>query len=359
LIGNRGQLQSYFDDIFPVEQIRSCRQELEKIAELRLYTTPIAVGDIDEVRAAMGYDQINLYGISYGAVSAIEYVRQHREHVRSVVLAGVATPAAKLPLYFARGAQDAMDKLVEDCEADETCRGAFPSLKTDFAAVLAQFDKGPVRFELSHPKSKKLYPVSMSRGVFVEALRRMLYGRSSSGLVPLLIHQAAQGNWVPFGRAAINLIPRTLYGVSGMYLTVTCSESVAVITEEEIVRETSNTFLGDYRTRRHQRACQEWPRGRIPADYYRPVKSDVPVLMLSGEFDPATPPQFGRAAAQFLPNSRQVVIRNVAHSYGSACLRHLAAEFVSKGSASELDIGCIEGFRPPEFVKELPPRLTQ
>jgi hypothetical protein len=94
-----------------------------------------------------------------------------------------------------------------------------------------------------------------------------------------------------------------------MYLTVTCSEGVAAITEEEIVRETSNTFLGDYWTRTHRRACQEWPRGDISADFYEPVKSNVPVVMLCSEFDPATPPQFGRAAAAFLPNSRQIVIQ--------------------------------------------------
>jgi pimeloyl-ACP methyl ester carboxylesterase len=59
-----------------------------------------------------------------------------------------------------------------------------------------------------------------------------------------------------------------------------------------------------------------------------PVKSDVPVLMVSGEFDPATPPQFGRAAAESLPNSRQVVVPNIAHNYDSDCIRRVTAEFI-------------------------------
>lgn len=356
-IRDRAQVQNYFDDIFAIDQIRSCRAELEKIADLKLYTTPIAMDDIDEIRDAMGYEKINLYGTSYGALSAIQYVRQHPKHVRSVVLAGVATPAAKLPLNFARGAQDALDKLFEDCAADDTCRSAFPNLKADFTAVLAQFNTGPVTFELTHPKSKTLQPVSMSRGVFSEALRLMLYGWPSSGLVPVLLHHAAKGNWIPFGRASLAAIPPAVHGASGIYLTITCSESVNIISEEEVIHYTSNTFVGDYRTRRHQRACQEWPHGTIPAVYYQPLRSDVPVLMLSGQFDPATPARFGTAAAQFLPNNRQLVIRNVAHNYGSDCIRNIAAEFIAKRSAREINTGCIERLRPPEFVTELPARL--
>jgi pimeloyl-ACP methyl ester carboxylesterase len=257
-IGDRARVQSYFDDIFSVDQIRACRHELEKSADLKLYTTPIAMGDLDEVRASMGYDKINVYGISYGTQAALEYLRQSPAHIRSVVLTGVATPAAKQPLHFTQGAQTAMDKLIRDCTADEACRAAFPNLSAEFAGVLAEFDKGPAKFEMIHPVSKER--LQMSRGVFVEALRLMLYNWASSRRVPLLIHHAARGNWVPFGRAALPVMGRADYAVSGMYLTVTCSETVAVITENDIARETSNTFMRDYRTRRHQGACEEWPR---------------------------------------------------------------------------------------------------
>jgi pimeloyl-ACP methyl ester carboxylesterase len=133
------------------------------------------MGDLAEVREAMGYDKINVYGISYGTQAALEYLRQSPAHVRSVVLTGVATPAAKQPLHFTQGAQRAMDKLIPDCTADEACRAAFPNLSAEFAGVLAEFDKGPAKFEMIHPVSKERQPVQMSRGVFVEALRLMLY----------------------------------------------------------------------------------------------------------------------------------------------------------------------------------------
>lgn len=358
--GDDTEAQSYFNEMFPVGKVRACREELEKAADLKLYTTPIAMDDLDEVRAALGYDKINLDGGSYGTQAALQYLRQHPEHVRSVVLAGVATPAMKQPLHFAKGAQSAMDKLIEDCAADETCRAAFPNLKTEFAVVLAKLNKGPVTIELAHPVSKKLQTVTMSRDVFAERLRLMLYDLASASRVPLLIHHAAQGNWVPFGTIALESTRSSANGVAmGMYLTVTCSESAATITAADIERETRGTFLGASRTRVHLKACQAWPRGKIPAAYYQPIKSDVPVLMLSGELDAATPLQFGRAAAQSLPHSRQVLIRNAAHSYGSPCIGNLITDFISKGLAKELDTSCVEGLRRPPFTTELPSRFKQ
>jgi pimeloyl-ACP methyl ester carboxylesterase len=354
LTGDSADVQNFFDEMFPVAKIRSCREKLEKIADLRLYTTPVAMGDLDQVREAFGYPKINLYGWSYGTRSALEYLRQHSGHVRSMVLAGVVSPEFILPLSFVHGAQLAMDKLMEDCKVDKSCNRAFPDLKGDFAAVLAQFDKGSVSFTIENPVSKLRQGVTMSRGMLVEHLRLMLYGVSSASFVPLFIHYAAQKNWEPFGTAVAKneSAPGNLLAM-GMYFTVTCSESVPRITESEIARETKDAFMGDYRIRTHLRACMEWPRGDMPPGYYEPVEADVPVLMFSGELDAATPAQFGEAAATHLPNGRQVLIRNVSHDYPPGCLLELAADFFAKGSAKALDTSCVNSFRRPPFATEL------
>ena len=351
------QVQSYFQELFPLDQVRACRAKLEKIADLKLYTTPVAMADLDEVRAALGYNQINLHGSSYGTLAALEYLRQHPTQVRSIVLNGVGTPAMKAPLHFAKGAQVALDQLLEDCAADAACNQAFPQLKAEWAAVLARFDRGPVRFELAHPVSRVRQRVTLTRSVFVERLRLLLYNLSGGSRVPLLIHLAAQGDFAPFGAAVLTRGQSSL--AQGMYLTVTCSEGIAAITEAEIRQETVGTFVGEGRTRRHARACREWPRGQIPASYYDPVRSSVPVLMFSGALDPATPPQFGRDAAQRLPNSRQVLIRNKAHGDSGDCIGALTAEFIAKGSAKDLDTTCVERFHRPPFVTALPERQTR
>jgi pimeloyl-ACP methyl ester carboxylesterase len=357
---DRALLQNYFREVFPFETISACRQTLERNADLKFYSTPMAMADMEKVRVALGYDKINLYGVSYGTLSAMEYLRRYSNHVRTAMLAGVATPAAKLPLQFAKGAQHAMDKLIEDCAADESCRSAFPGLKDTFASLLNAFAEGPARFALTRQLPKTKQPVSMSRGVFAERLRLMLYDHSSASLVPFLIHRAAQGDWLPFGQVAVRPTFAPAYTLAlGTYLTITCSESVAFTGAEEISEQTAGTFLGDYRIRRHQLACAEWPRDDIPSDYFVPVKSDVPVLMLSGDLDPATPMEFGKAAVAHLTNGRQVLLRNTPHSYTSACARALTVEFIARGSAENLDATCAERIRRPRFLTELPERYQR
>ena len=164
LFSEHAVAQSYFDELFPPEKVRSCHAALAPSADLKLYTTPIAMADLDEVRAALGYDKINLYGISYGTLAALQYLRQSSKRVRALALAGVATPAAKLPLHFAKGAQAVLDKLIRDCAEEEGCHAAFPNLQADIAKVLAKLDNGPVTFVIPNPKSGEGQSVIMSRG---------------------------------------------------------------------------------------------------------------------------------------------------------------------------------------------------
>jgi pimeloyl-ACP methyl ester carboxylesterase len=345
--GDSAVMQTHFNELFPVQAVRACRDALRPLGDVTLYTTPIAMDDLDEIRVALGYDRINLYGASYGAQAALQYLRQYPARVRSVVIAGVATPAAKQPLSFARAAHHAMNALLDDCAADTACRASFPDLRAEFQAVLAALDTRPATFEVVNPTTHVKESVSMSRGAFVERLRLMLYDLDRASHVPLLVHRAAQGDWVPF---AISTSAGVTPGVSAMYLTVTCSETVPRITEDDIVRETRGTFVGDYRTRTHVRACREWPRSEVPAAYYEPVASDVPVLILSGELDAATPPDLASTAARSLPNSRHILIRNAAHAYRHECPQRLAAEFLSAGSARDLDAACVQQMRRPPFV---------
>ena len=349
--GDGAALQTGFNELFPIEGVRACREALKGVADVRLYTTPIAMDDLDEVRTALGYPKINLYGASYGTQAALQYLRQYPARVRSMVLAGVATPAMKQPLQFARAAQQALDRLIEACAADAACRHAFPNFKSEFDAVLASLERAPARFELPTPATGLREAISMSRGVFVERLRLMLYEPEGASRVPLLIHRAAQGDWVPFATVSpAGVTP----GVSAMYLTVTCTETAARITEEDILRETRDTFVGEYRTRAHLRACAEWPAATVPPSYHEPVTSDVPVLLLSGELDGATPPRFAAAAARSLSNSRHVIVPNAGHAYGHPCLQDIVADFFAEGSARDLDITCAHALRRPQFVTALP-----
>lgn len=360
LYADDSDLQAYFDDMFPQQKIRACREQLEKDADLKQYTTSIAIEDLDDVRRALGYGKINLYGGSYGTTVALAYLRRYRENVRSVVLAGVAPTNLKLPLPFAKGAQYAIAHLMDDCAADSACHTAFPNLKEEFRSVLDRFEKGPVRVELINPLTKKSQSVSLGRGVFAERLRMMLYDRGPASIVPLLIHQAYQGDFRPFILAALPQARGIYQSLSlGMYFSVTCAESIPFISEEDIKRETNGTFLGDYRVRVHVKACQEWAQSPAPRSFTEVVKADAPVLLLSGEVDPASPHWLGAEVARYLPHSRQLTIPNGGHGYFSPCLSGITAEFIAKGTTQGLSASCLDGVKRPPFITVLPEALSQ
>ena len=350
-------LQQFFGELFPADKVRQCREKLSQAANPALYTTPIAMDDLDEVRGALGYDKINLVAASYGTIAALVYLRQHSDHLRAVFLAGVANTDIRQPLPFAAGAQHAMDLLFEDCAADKECRAAFPNLKKEFGEVLARFDHGPVTAKLFNITTKQDQAVSITRGNFVERIRLLLYTTTFGRFVPLIIHRAFAGDYLPFETLAVRYNPGSILA-RGMYMTVTCSESVPFITPQDIITQTRGTFVGDYRVKVHIAACKEWPRGKIPRSYIDPVKSDIPVLMISGELDASTPPWLGKEALKTLPNGRQIGIRYYGHQVDSPCIWKVMADFIARGSAEDLDASCTSEIRRPPFATEVPKQLS-
>lgn len=349
-------LQSFFGELMPPDKVRACRQKLETVADLRMYTTPIAMDDLDDVRAALGHSKIDLAGASYGTIAAQAYMRQHPEHVRAVLLVGVATPAIKQPLLFARAAQHALDLLFEDCSADSACHAAYPNLQEEFRQVLARFDKGPIEVELTNPSTREKQKVLLARGNFVERLRLMLYATYSARFAPLVIHRFFENDYRPFESAA--LAANVGGGIArGMYFTVTCSEGVPFISDQDLARETENTFVGDYRVRVHREACKQWVRGDVAASFIEPVKSSAPVLMISGEADGSTPPWYGEEAIKYLPNGRQLKIRYYGHQLNESCVWGIVDSFLDQGTAQGLDTSCASAIRRPPFAMEMPMRF--
>src|ERR1051325_4441797 len=159
--------------------------------------------------------------------------------------------------------------------------------------------------------------------------------------VPVLLHQAAQGNFTYFGLVSFQIFQQIDDLIArGMQLSVVCSEHVPFITEEAIKRETANTFFGDFKVRSLQQACAQWPKTKIPAGFTNPVESKIPTLIISGDIDPVTPPAYGEAAARHLSNSLFVVASNTPHSFRDDCLEDLVAEFFAKGSVKGLGPDC-------------------
>jgi pimeloyl-ACP methyl ester carboxylesterase len=346
--------QYYLSEMYPVEYVREMRQALEMRADLRKYTTSIAMDDLDDVRAWLGYDRINLFGLSYGTRAALVYLRQHPEHVRSAILMAVAPTDLKMPLHHAESAARAMDLLLGECEQDAACHAAFPQVRDEWKNVLAQLQKEPAHLEYSSP-SKPAAPatVEIQRGVFAEKIRTWMYERDKAARIPAIVHHAAGGDFTPFLKEAIGpSIPD--FVADGMYLSVTCAEDVPFIDPAEAAKLTAGNPFGDYRVFQQRRACSIWPRGEIPGDFLEPVRSNAPVLIFSGNMDPVTPPKYGEEIAQYLPNSRHVIVAEAGHGpFGltdPGCVDRIAMEFLDKGDAKNLDVSCIQRMKPPPFV---------
>jgi pimeloyl-ACP methyl ester carboxylesterase len=355
---NPADLSSYLGFYFPLADVRKCRAQLESRADLKLYSTHLAMDDLDEVRAALGYERINISGGSYGTRATQDYLKRHHKHVRAVVLQGVSPTGQLMPRDFPQHTERALNGVVDECAADEACRAAFPDLRAEVKAVLARLLRAPVAVEVKHPQTGVPTRVELSRDLAGEAIRYLLYQAGGASRIPLFIHRAAQGDFVPLAESAIFYRRQIVAtGSNGMYLSVTCAEDLPWIRPGEGERNAAHTFLGDYRLRQQRAACALWPRARIPKGYAEPTRADVPALILTGQWDPVTPPVYGDAAAKHLPNSLHLVVPHGGHGFGGLdgldCIRHLTAEFVNRGTTGGLDTSCVKNIRRKGFQLKL------
>jgi pimeloyl-ACP methyl ester carboxylesterase len=343
----------YLSEMYPIDYVREMRHALEQRADLTKYTTSIAMDDLDDVRAWLGYDKINLLGGSYGTRAELVYMRRHPEHVRSAILLTVAPTDLRMPLHHSEAAARAMDMLLGECEQDAACHAAFPQIRDDWKNVLAQLEKQPARVEYSPSDKSGPATVEIQRGVFAEKIRTWMYGRDKAARIPLIVHHAAGGDFAPFLQQAIGpSIPD--FVADGMYLSVTCAEDVPFINQEEAAQLNADSPFGNYRVFQQTRACGMWPRGEIPTDFLQPVHSNAPVLIFSGNMDPVTPPKYGEEVASHLPNSRHVIIPQAGHGVDGLkdpdCIDRIAMEFLDKVDPKNLDVSCVERMAPPPFA---------
>ncbi|HYO15420.1 MAG TPA: alpha/beta fold hydrolase, partial [Thermoanaerobaculia bacterium] len=355
LADREDDLQSYFGETYPPHAVRRCRDELGKTYDLTRYTTTAAVDDFDEVRAWLGYDKVKLVGFSYGTRTAQTWLRRHPESVRTVTLWGVVPMDEPISLSHAAGGQRSLDLVLGWCEADAACRAKFPGVRADFQAVMDRLSQGPVEVEVAHPKTGQAARVRLSREVIAEGIRLLLYSNATGAALPLLLRHAATGDWKPLGQAAVNAkVGLDDYLARGMFFSVTCAEDIPFIDPAEVPARTNGSFLGGYRVRQQTAACELWPRARIDLAQREPIRSDVPVLLINGDLDPVTPPDFGRRAARYLTQSLHLVEPYASHEESPPCVDGIANEFLRRGTIQGLDTSCLGQEKMVPFLLEVP-----
>jgi pimeloyl-ACP methyl ester carboxylesterase len=344
-----GSPQDVFGGLFDSHQMRECLEEIEQHADPTLYTSNQVVDDLDEVRAQLGYDKVLLWGGSGGTRTALIWMRRHPERVMGALLDGVAPSDFRAPSTMARGCQDTVDKMFVECREQESCNTAYPNLEEDFAGLLQLFENGPVATHILDRQGSQV-PVEMHRGDFTYAVRGIIYRSRTLSQLPGLIHQAARtGDIQPFAQMywqrQVGIRPLLAMGV---HFAVYCSEDLPFIAPEEVAGFADDTFVGRYLYDQYHGVCQVWKATPVDRTFLEPVQSDIPVLVISGYYDPSTPASLGDAVASHLSNSRHIVVRNESHGAEFGCAREAAVQFLTTGSLEGLGPVC-EDAGPVEY----------
>ena len=328
-----------------------CRDALSADSDLRRYATMDHVRDLDAVRKALGAPQLNLVGISYGTRVAQQYAKAFPESTRSLVLDGVAPNSMVLGQEHARNLEQALDAQFERCRAEPSCVDGLGDPSQQLADVRATLEAGglaPVRYR--DPTSGEWLEDTPTFGHLASLLRMFSYQPAASATLPLLLHDASEGRYGPL------LAQSRMLGGSigdmiahGMQLSVMCTEDVADMT---IDPADADSVMGNAMVEMLQAQCEAWPTAARPEGFREPLAGDVPVLAISGEFDPVTPPRYGDEVVTHLPRGRHLVAPGQGHNViGTGCMPKLVAQFVEEADAEGLDAGCLERLAPtPPFT---------
>jgi pimeloyl-ACP methyl ester carboxylesterase len=352
-------IQQRLDEFLPKGFIEACRAEVEPHADLRLYTTSLAVDDADDILNALGYGKVNVGGGSYGTRAAQIFVRRHPARVRSLFLWDVVPPGARMPVTFAHDAQGALDGLLAACRGEAACRAAFPDTAGELAALMAKLEKEPAPVEAVDPVTHAPLKFTLSRNGLALALRYLLYSPKTAARIPFEIHRAAEGDLHPIASSALevlHIVPEDF--AEGFYLSVTCAEDVAFFDEAEARANAKGTFLGDSRWKSQVDACSVWRFRPEPKSFMDPLVSSVAALLIDGTLDPVNPPSFVDRVARALPHSKVAMVPRGAHDFegmeGASCIDDLIAKLIQTADEKALDTSCVARIKPAPF--QLSPR---
>jgi pimeloyl-ACP methyl ester carboxylesterase len=320
----------------------------------RFFTTSVAVTDLEAVRVALGYSALNLYGISYGTRVAQHFARQYPGVTRTIVLDGVVPPQVSLGPEIATESQRAVEQIFERCAADPACHERFPGVAAAFARLVTTLRDAPVVVNAPHPNTGRVEAVTFGTGEFAAAVRLLLYDPNTIALLPLLIHEAANGNWVPLASQYQMTVVSLGESLSmGMHNTIMCSEDTPFYDKTTIdFAGLAASYIGPVQLEAIDTICSVWPAGPVDDEFKVPLVTTIPTLLLSGDADPITPPRYADLAAVDLGNARHLIGKGQGHGQlGVGCMPELLEDFVETANLDALDASCLErAFVMPFFI---------
>ncbi len=355
LDGRRLADEDMFD--LSLDSLLACAEELRRIADLAAYNTAANAADVNDLRLALGYDQVNLLSNSYGTRLALEVMRRYPDGLRSVVLDSVYPPDVDLYLEGPPNAARAFDVLFEDCAADPACDSAYPDLRAVLYSTAGRLDQTPARFQVTNPLTRHSYAVVMQGDDLLGMLFGFLKISEILPVLPGMIYDASQGDFHQVARVMGLLLALNDMESLGMYYSVQCREEIPFTSPEAFEAvladypELAGFFEDSPGGELGLAVCAGWGSGQAEAAEHAPVSSDIPSLLMAGEYDPITPPAWGRRAAETLAQSYFFEYPGVGHgaSLVAGCPRDMLIAFLKHPGQSP-DDACIAEMGPPPFV---------
>lgn len=320
----------------------------------RFFTTSVAVTDLEALRVALGYPLLNVYGISYGTRVAQHFARRHPDSVRTLILDGVVPPQIALGPEIATESQLAVERVLARCADDSGCHERFPDIYADFMAVQQQLEASPPTVVLPDPLTGRPENMQFDVEKFALAIRLLLYNQRTIALLPLLVHEAANGNYLPLAAQFQMTVTDLSESLSiGMHNAVMCTEDIPFVDDDKVDHDAlASSYLGPMQLEALQTICSIWPAGVLDDGFKAPLATDLPVLLLSGDADPITPERFATLAAVDLDNAWLLTGKNQGHGQAPVgCMPRLISEFINKESLADVDTSCVATiFSMPFFL---------
>ncbi len=344
-----------------IEALQACRDRLTRDGvDLTNYNSKANAADVADLRTALGIDQWNLYGISYGTRLALTVMRDNPAGIRSVILDSTVPLQTDLISSTPATADRAFDVFFAACGASISCKATFPNLEMTFSDLQDDLDAQPVAIEVTDFVSDDSYPGVLTGDDVVALLFQSLYSEQLIPILPDVINGAAGGDFGGLEQLASLFFTNGRFISLGMYLAVQCNEEYpfsSITAVEDAVAEHPATaaLFGDIPGEFDE--CLVWGAGTADAIEDDPVSSNLPTLVLGGVFDPITPPQYGRQAAETLANSYFFEFPGLGHGVSTAhqCPLAITLDFLDDPSSTPSS-ACIANMGDPAFFT--PGRLS-
>jgi pimeloyl-ACP methyl ester carboxylesterase len=333
--------------------MRDCRDRLIRDGHgLAGYTTSAIAADIADLRRVLDIGSWNLYGVSYGTQIALTVMRDHPEGLRSVILDS-AIPL-QTPWYgtYWSLVWSAMERMFDACADNPRCHELYPDLRADYAKLIDELNDNPIVVTRPHPLSGEPVTIPISGSLLGETMIMLLgfnrWDTAVSTMARLRLHDQGAAEFI--GDVAMWFIFQAVS--EGQYFAVVCQDENPLADPEGITADLASytKLAGATVTASYEQICRDWLFDVSPDAERAPVKSAIPTLILSGEFDPMTPPILARTVHADLENSYLFEFPDQGH--GLAFLTRCAPQVMSAfldDPGQRPDKFCLKWRSEPQF----------